>query len=118
MCFASPLDADPVVSQPAYRRVTTFIDARSGDRSLEDALDRGVEHRVELVVRLLGAETLGQGPGEAGDHTSVPGEASVGLFSAVSTREGYDPQHLGVLDQLGVKAVLVREGELEHDLCA
>src|SRR5690606_29855618 len=87
----------------------------SGQRGLVDALDRGVERGVELVVALLGGEPLGERPGEAGHDTVVAGQALVRLLAAVAAGEGDHLQDLRVLDELLVEVVLLREGELEHD---
>ena len=75
-----------------------------------------VEGGVELLVGLLGGQPLGEGAGEAGDHAGVAGEAVVGLLAAVATGEGDDAEHLRVGDELGVEPVLLRQGQLEHDL--
>ena len=66
--------------------------AALGDRRLVDALDRGVERGVELLVALLGRQPLGERPREAGDHAGVAGQPLVGLLAAVATGEGHDPE--------------------------
>src|SRR5688572_14527840 len=79
------------------------------DGRLEDAGDGVVERVVERLVALLGRESLGEGPGEAGDDTVVAGEPGVGLVAAVAARESNDTEHVRMLDELGVEVVSLRE---------
>ena len=46
----------------------------------------------------------------------LTGEPGVGLLAAVAAGQGDDPQHLRVRDQVRVEIVLVRQGQLEHDV--
>src|SRR5215216_2081292 len=83
----------------------------SGSRlgSVEDAADRTVEGRVELVVALLRREALRQRPREAGDHAGIAGQDRVGIVSAVAAGQRDDTDDLRVVDEIGVETILRRQ---------
>src|SRR5665647_920302 len=69
----------------------------SGCRCPEDAPDRCIEGGVELGLALLGGQATGECPGEARDHTVVPGQACVRLLEGVTAGQCDDAQHPRVL---------------------
>src|SRR5665648_1137597 len=86
----------------------------SGCRCPEDAPDRCIEGGVELGLALLGGQATGECPGEARDHTVVPGQACVRLLEGVTAGQCDDAQHPRVLHEIAVEAVLVGQGQFEH----
>ena len=71
--------------------------------------------RVEVLVALLDRETLGERPGEAGDHAVVMTKTGVGLLAAVAARQGGNPHHVGVGHQVRIEGVELGQRQLEHD---
>src|SRR6478735_6510683 len=96
----------PPSSDPSHRR--------SGVGGVEDALDRRVEHGVELGVALLGREPLGERTREARDHPVVARQARVGLVTRVAAGERDHLEAARVRDGLRVEAVGLGERELQH----
>src|SRR5215831_12295920 len=89
---------------------------RSRGRRGVDALDRFGERGVELTVALVDAQTLAEGPGEAGDDAVVASELGVGLVTCVTARQRHDAKDLGMADELGVEVVDVGQRYLEYDV--
>ena len=78
-----------------------------------DRRDGGVERCVELIVGLLGAQTLGECPGEAAIMPFWRAKISFDSSAAVPGK-GHDLQHLRVADEIGVEVVDARQRQLQH----
>ena len=75
-----------------------------------------IQRGVELGVRLLRRETLGQRAGETRHHALLLRQPPVGLVARIAAGERHDLEHARVRDQVRVEIVPVRDRELQHHL--
>src|SRR5258705_13913686 len=106
----APMRPSPIIPSCI---TASFTASRVG--RLKDAVNGCIEHRVELSIGLLGRQPLDQGPGKARHHAVIPPQALVAFLSCIPARQCHHPHDLGMLDELRVQVVLVRQGQLEHD---
>src|SRR6185503_21030789 len=94
----------PVLSEPWQSACGAL-----SNRCAIDALDGGVEGGVELLVRLLRFQALGERAREARRHSVLAREALVRFVARIAARQRDDAQHVLVLDEISVEVVLVRD---------
>ena len=58
----------------------------SGHGRVVDALDRGIEHPIEIGLALLGGQPFGESPGEARNDPVIPPQAGIAFRLGVTTR--------------------------------
>src|SRR5450631_2420281 len=83
-------------------------------RRLVDLLDRRLELGVELLVGLAFRQPFEKRAREAGDEGGVTCEPGAGLVTAVTARQGNDPQDAWVSGQVAVQARPGRDSDLQH----
>ena len=87
----------------------------SSNRRLVDGVDGVLQCRVELLVGLLGVQTLGESTREACDEPVVVGEQLIGLLTGVPAGQGDDTHDPRIVDEVGVQVGLAGNRQLEHD---
>ena len=87
-------------------------DGVSGNRRLVDGVDGVLQCRVELLVGLLGVQTLGESTREACDEPVVVGEQLIGLLTGVPAGQGDDTHDPRIVDEVGVQVGLAGNRQL------